>query len=169
MNFVDIAYLKRKNIKGNTICYRRKKTGQEMTVELEGCMKEIIGQYQDENSEYIFPVLRKWEKCDEFVLWKKSREALAIHNRNLKKLAKLVGIDKHLTSYVARHSWASIASQMGVPIGTISRGMGHESEKTTQIYVSQLDYSDVARANKIILSQIAGKRSKRRSYDRVVP
>ena len=72
--------------------------------------------------------------------------------RNLKKLAKMAGIGEHLTSYVARHSWASIASQTGIPIGTISRGMGHESEKTTQIYISQLDRSDVASANRKVLS-----------------
>ena len=153
----------------NVICYKRKKTGQEITVELEDCMREIIERYRDKDSDYIFPVLRKWEKCGEFVKWKKSREALAVYNRNLKKLAELAGISEHLTSYVARHSWASIASQTGIPIGTISRGMGHESEKTTQIYISDLDRSDVTIANRMVLSRITENRSKRRSYDRVVP
>jgi len=155
MSFSDMANLKRENIKGNIIKYNRKKTGQIIIVELENCMKEIIGRYSDESSDLIFPILREYQDCDKSVKWKKTCEALAIYNKNLKKLARLAGIGGKLTSHVARHSWASIASQVGIPIATISRGMGHESEKTTRIYISQLDSSDVGRANRKILSKIS--------------
>jgi integrase len=152
MSFVDLANLRKNNIKGNAIIYQRKKTGQTIKIELFDCMIEIIERYRDSNSDFLFPILRKFEKCCDFVKWQKSREALATYNRRLKKIAKLAGLSEHITSYVARHSWASIASQIGVPLSTISRGMGHESEKTTRIYISQLDFSDVTRANKQIFA-----------------
>jgi len=152
MSYVDAANLKKENIRNGFIRYNRKKTDQLITIQLENCMKTIIKRYASHKSDYIFPILRQYQDCDEYTKWRKTVESLAIHNRNLNKLAKLAGIEKHLTSYVARHSWASIASQEGVPLSTISRGMGHESEKTTRIYISQLDSSDVGRANHKILS-----------------
>jgi len=154
MSFSDMANLKKENIKGGFIRYKRKKTGQTITIRLEDCIKEIINRYFDSNSDYIFPILRKYENCSEQVKWEKTKFALAIYNKKLKELANFAGIDEHLTSYVARHSWASLASQEGIPIATISRGMGHESERTTQIYISQLDSSDVGEANRKILSRI---------------
>jgi len=153
MSFSDMANLKTENIKNGFIRYNRKKTGQQITVELEACMKEIIARYSDDKSSFIFPILREYSDCDESVQWKKTCTALTIHNKNLNKLAGLAGITNRLTSYVARHSWASIASQEGIPLATIGRGMGHESEKTTRIYISQLDSSDVGRANRQILSR----------------
>ena len=157
MSFSDMANLKTENIKDGFIRYNRKKTGQQITVKLETCMKEIIKRYSDCKSNLIFPVLRKYSDCSESVQWEKTRAALATHNKNLNKLAGLAGISSRLTSYVSRHSWASIASQKGVPIATISRGIGHESEKTTRIYISQLDHSDVGRANRQVLSCVTNQ------------
>jgi integrase len=152
MNFSDMVNLKKENIKDGVIRYKRKKTGQMITVALEECIKVIIRDYSVKNSDYLFPILRSSEHRSESKKWENTRSALAKHNKNLKKLARMAGIEDRLTSYSARHSWASLASHVGIPLATISRGMGHESERTTQIYISQLDYSDVRRANKQILS-----------------
>jgi site-specific recombinase XerD len=73
------------------------------------------------------------------------------HNHRLRKIGKLVGISEHLTSYVARHSWASIANFSGVHIGVISQGLGHNDIKTTQTYLANFDYSDIDEANASIL------------------
>ena len=160
MSFTDMANLKKENIGEKFIRYKRKKTGQSITIEMEDCIREIIERYADSNSDFIFPILRnlknsKASKVSEgYEKWKKTANALTAYNKNLKKLAGLAGISEHLTSYVARHSWATMASQEGIPMATISRGMGHESEKTTRIYISQIDYSDVGRANRQILSRI---------------
>jgi integrase len=154
MSFSDVANLKKENIKNGAICYERKKTGQTITIEIEKCIKTIIDRYADPNSIFIFPILRNCENGDESAKWSTTAAALSAYNRNLRKLAPIAGIGERLTSYVARHSWASLASQEGVPIGTISRGMGHESEKTTQIYISQLDCSDVKIANRRIIAKI---------------
>jgi len=155
MSFFDMANLKTENIRNGAICYTRKKTGQQITVHLEDCMKKIIERYSNSSSSYIFPVLRDYENCDALVKWQKTGSALVTCNKNLKKLARMAGVEQKTTSYVARHTWASIASQEGIPIATISRGMGHESENTTRIYISGLDFSDVERANRIILARLA--------------
>ena len=154
MSFTDMADLKKGNIIEGFIRYKRKKTGQLINIELEDCMKEIIERYQDDDSGFVFPILRDSKILKDYEKWKKTAKALGAYNKNLKKLAALAGIGEPLTSYVARHSWASIASQEGIPIATISRGMGHESEKTTRIYISRVDYSDVGQANRKILSRI---------------
>ena len=154
MSFIDIANLKKENIKNDVIKYKRKKTGQLITIEMEDCIREIIEQYMDSDSDFVFPILRESKDAKDYEKWKETAKALIAYNKNLKKLASLACISEHLTSYVARHSWATIASQEGIPMATISRGMGHESEKTTRIYISQIDYSDVGRANRQILSRI---------------
>ena len=59
-----------------------------------------------------------------------------------------------LTLYVARHSWASIAKQKQIPISVISDALGHDSEKTTLIYLSTLDTSAVDNANSEILAAL---------------
>jgi len=153
MSFADMANLKKENIKGDVIRYNRKKTGQQITIALLECMKIIIGYYSDFKSDYIFPILRSCEHGSEYEKWKKTASALAAFNKNLAILAKSAGITARLTSYVARHTWATLASLEGIPLATISKGMGHESEKTTRIYISQLDFSDVERANRKILSR----------------
>jgi len=167
MSFTDMVNLKNDNIKENFIRYNRKKTGQQINIELEDCMKEIIKRYQDKDSEFVFPILRDLKHSDDssfrymkqpkqsIEIWKKTANALAVYNKNLKKLADWAGISEHLTSYVSRHSWATMASQEGIPVATISRGLGHESEKTTRIYISLADYSDVGQANRKILSRIS--------------
>jgi integrase len=157
MSFTDMANLKKENVGAKSIRYKRKKTGQLITVETEDCMKEIIDRYADADSDYLFPILGGI--TDEYAKWKKTNAALTRYNKNLKKLAASAGLDVPLTGYVARHSWASAASQEGIPIATISRGMGHESEKTTRIYISQLDFSDVGRANRQVISRILSPRN----------
>ena len=154
MSFSDMVNLKKENIRSGKIVYQRQKTGQTITIELENCMTEIINRYAKDNSPYVFPVLNDLDK--DIVRWKHTQLALSSYNRNLSRLGALSGIDEKLTSYVSRHSWATIASREGIPISTISRGMGHESEKTTRIYISRADYSDVGLANRLILSRFVG-------------
>ncbi|MBL1009057.1 MAG: tyrosine-type recombinase/integrase, partial [Escherichia coli] len=75
-------------------------------------------------------------------------------NYNLKKIGEMVGLKIPLTTYVARHTWASVALHMNIPIATISEGMGHNSYKTTQIYLQSLDVATINEANKRIISKI---------------
>ena len=82
-------------------------------------------------------------------------ECLCSPNYNLKKIGEMVGLKIPLTTYVARHTWASVALHMNIPIATISQGMGHNSYKTTQIYLQSLDVATINEANKRIIKTIS--------------
>ena len=70
----------------------------------------------------------------------------------LKKIANLADIETPLTTYVSRHSWATIAKHSGIPTAIISEGLGHETEETTQIYLDSFDVEVLDKANEEIIS-----------------
>ena len=84
--------------------------------------------------------------------------ALENVNRCLKKIGKMIGLEIPLTTYVARHSWASLARNMDFPIAIISEGMGHNSYQTTQTYLDSIDTSRIDDANGLIIKRIHQER-----------
>lgn len=148
MSFVDIAYLKKTNLRNGFITYFRKKTGQRLTIFWEKQMAEITKKYNTD-TEYILPII-----TNDNYKHRQYRAALKQIDRNLKKVAAKVKLNIPLTLYVARHSWASIAESKDIPIATISEGMGHDSETTTRIYLKSLDTSIIDRANRKILGSL---------------
>ena len=149
MSFVDMAYLTQENLNNGTLIYRRKKTGQLLFIKWESCMQEIVDRYKS-SSKYLLPIIR-----DEYANERKQYlNSLSYTNKKLKKIAKITGISSHLSMYVARHSWASIAKKNRIPISIISEGMGHDSESTTQIYLASLDTSAIDRANHLIIKLV---------------
>ena len=153
MSFVDIAYLRQKNIRNGYICYTRRKTGQRLSVRIEPGVQEIIDRYHTSSSgsSYLFPILRSE---DEKISYTQYQTGLRYYNKQLKKLALLLGEDLILTSYTSRHTWASTARKHNVPVAVISDGMGHTSEKTTLIYLSSIDTSAIDRANEELVSSL---------------
>lgn len=151
MAFVDIAFLKKENIKGGMLSYARHKTGQRLSVRIEPCINEIIKRYETSTKEhpYVFPIITSDhpEKA-----YKEYQTALGYHNRKLKRLGNLIGENLSLSSYTPRHSWATAARNHNVPLYIISAGMGHASEKTTLIYVNSVENSIIDQANKGILA-----------------
>lgn len=146
MSFVDMAYLKKSDLKNGILTYRRRKTGQELSIKWEKCMSEIISKYPDNKTDFLLPIIK--EVGNER---KQYDNALHLVNYRLKDLSKKLKLQRPLTMYVARHSWASIAKAKNVPLSVISEGMGHDSETTTQIYLASLETSVVDKANKMIL------------------
>lgn len=146
MSFVDIAYLKKTDLQNGILTYCRRKTGQRLTVKWEKCMEEIIKKYPSNSSTYLLPIIK--EQGNER---KQYDNALHLVNYRLKDLSGMLKLQRPLTMYVARHSWASVAKVRNVPLSVISEGMGHDSEKTTQIYLASLEASVVDKANKMIL------------------
>jgi integrase len=161
MAYVDVISLKKDNLTEGYIFYKRQKTGQPLSIKILPCMKDILNKYSTvtAHSPYLFPVLHSAE--DEASLWKQYQASLSRHNRHLKSISSLAGLSTKLTTYVARHSWASIASAEGIPLSIISRGMGHESEKTTRIYIARLNPSEVNKANRKVLSFIEKGKTKK--------
>lgn len=159
MAFVDIAYLKKENINGGVLSYVRHKTGQRLTVRIEPLIEEIIKRYESSvcNSPYLFPIITSNDPEEAF---RQYQTALGYHNRKLKKLGKLTGENLRLSSYTARHSWATIARNHNVPLSVISAGMGHTSEKTTLIYLESVENLLIDKANEGILKALCRNVSK---------
>ena len=146
MSFIDMAYLKKSDLQNGILTYRRRKTGQELTIKWEKCMAEIIAKYPENKTDFLLPIIK--------VLGNERRQydnALHLVNYRLKELSTMLKLQRPLTMYVARHSWASAAKAKNVPLSVISEGMGHDSEATTQIYLASLETSVVDKANKMIL------------------
>ena len=151
MSFIDMAYLKKKDLSNGILSYRRRKTGQQLFIRWEKCMQEIVEKYDSPLSDYLLPVIKPFSEIDERSQY---QNAMCLINRRLKETGKMVGVQLPLTMYVARHSWASVAKNKNVPISVISEGMGHDSEMTTQIYLASLDTTIVDKANSIILNSL---------------
>ncbi|MDR2058190.1 MAG: site-specific integrase [Dysgonamonadaceae bacterium] len=145
ISFVDMANLQKTNIKNGYIVYLRSKTRQMLTVKIEPCMQEIIARYAHQTiDDYLLPVYTS-HNCD-------NTSQLRNHNRRLKRISEKLGLEKPLSSYVSRHTWATIALRRGVPIEVISEGMGHENESTTRIYLASLGQSVVDKANAEVIN-----------------
>ena len=149
MAFVDMAYLRRDNIDAGMLCYVRRKTGRPLRVRIETCMREIIERYADPQRPWLFPVMKSEDPVAAYAQY---RVSLAYYNRLLKRLSRMIGLEQGLSFYTARHSWATMARNRNVPVAVISAGMGHTSERTTQIYLTSLENSMIDNANKGLLA-----------------
>lgn len=152
MSFVDIAHLKKSDQRNGFLTYNRRKTFQSLTIQWEHPMQNIVNRYveQTNGSPYMFPIITGETFADHVAY----SQALQRINRSLKRIGVMIGLAVPLTTYVARHSWASIARNMDVPLSVISEGLGHDSDKTTQIYLASLDTSMINKANSKIIKKI---------------
>ena len=146
MSFVDMAYLKKSDLQNGILTYRRRKTGQQLSIKWEKCMEDIVSKYPLNQTDFLLPIIK--EKGNER---RQYDNALHLVNYHLKGLSDILKLQRPLTMYVARHSWASAAKAKNIPLSVISEGMGHDSEVTTQIYLASLETSVVDNANKKIL------------------
>ncbi|WP_281644093.1 tyrosine-type recombinase/integrase [Bacteroides zoogleoformans] len=175
MPFVDLAHLKRSQIKDGVLTYRRRKTGQQVRVRLEPCMLDILDKYKTEGTDYLFPILYKVKDGAKDRMGSETDKgkdggkggpaggnlvevsyssALNRYNRSLKELARRAGIKENLTSYVARHSWASIAYEKNIDLPVISKALGHTDTKTTLIYITEIKDKRLASANRKLLKEV---------------
>lgn len=152
MSFIDLAFLKKEDIRGNRFTYQRKKTGQFFEVKMTCEMRKIIKWFASRTvrSRYVFPII-KFPGVRERHQYE---SGLSIQNRRLKKLGQLSGISGTLSTHVARHSWATIAKKEKVPLTVISESLGHSSEKTTAIYLASFDSSVLDEAGKRVARAI---------------
>lgn len=153
ISYIDIAYLKKKNLAHGFLSYRRRKTGSLLSIKWEKPMQDIVDRYSDDESEFLFPIL---DSSGDSSLRRHYRNSLKSVNRNLKLVANMAEVDVNLTTYVARHSWASVARECNVPVSVISGGMGHRSESTTMIYLASIDTSLIDSANHMVISIFGG-------------
>lgn len=150
MSFIDMAYLKKKDLHNSILSYRRQKTGQKLFIKWEKPMQEIIDKYDTGNTPYLLPIIKDMNLDER----RQYKNAAHLVNDKLRKLGEKLELAIPLTTYVARHGWASIAKSKNIPLSIISEAMGHDSEKTTRIYLASLDTSAVDKANSQILKAL---------------
>lgn len=150
MSFIDLAFLRKTDLRHGYVTYRRRKTGQQLVIEWTKEMQMILDKYPENKSDYLLPIIRNHGANERNTYLNVGCRI----NRNLKRIAGMVGVSVPLTLYVARHSWASAARSKGVPLSVISEGMGHDSEATTRIYLASIDASLVDKANALILKSL---------------
>lgn len=149
MCFVDVFNLRYDSINGEYICYRRSKTSAPLQVKIVKEMREILDRYHEEDSPYLFPFLRRNRYNGKEIAEKSSLRRI---NRQLNKIGKMMGLK--LTTYVARHSWASLLEECGFATSVISNGMGHGSERTTKKYLKGMPSQVIDNANEEMLNRL---------------
>lgn len=151
MPFIDVAFLKRSQIVDGYISYNRRKTDQFVQIKIEPCMEEIINRYKSDTRDYVFPLL---SSIDENTAYKEYQKKFSYYNKTLKELGEKVGIGMPLSSYVARHTWATLAYQSSENMSVISKALGHTNLKTTQIYVKDIGNNKQNATNKKLLKEV---------------
>lgn len=150
INFVDMAYLTKDNIIDNRLIYFRRKTNKLIKTPLQAKAMDIINKYANSESPYLFPILNSFHKTEQ-------QKANRVHkvitkvNKRLKDIGKELNISIDLTTYVARHSFATVLKRSGVNTSIISESLGHSSEKVTQIYLDSFENSQMDEAMKNLL------------------
>ena len=154
INFSDIALLRYCDIQDGRIRYIRKKTGKEISFPLNDAGKEIIRKYSKPDTtiaDYIFPILDRKIHRTEMQRKNRIHKVIGKVNPCLAEIGKMAGLETHLTTYVARHTFATVLKRSGVNIAIISESMGHSDIATTQIYLDSFENSQIDEAMKNLL------------------
>ena len=159
MSFVDIAYLKKTDLNNTYLIYKRKKTGQELKIAWRKEMQELVDRNSSKDGVHLLGIL---DENSEKSLRFQYHYTQCIINTALKRLGKQLNLETNLTMYVARHSWATIARQKNIPLSVICDGMGHNSEKTTQIYLQSVDAETIDRCNDKLIAAITKSDKKKK-------
>lgn len=150
MSFIDAAFLKKIDIQNGVLTYRRRKTGQLLHIKVIKPIKEIIDRYSNIESPYLLPIITHPGKDER----KQYETSLHRVNKSLKVIAKMINLPTTLTTYVTRHTWATVAKSKYIPISVISDALGHDSVNTTQIYLASIDSSIIDEANDLVVEEL---------------
>lgn len=145
INFVDIAFLTERNVIDNRLIYTRKKTGKLINLPLQERAALLLKRYKDKSKPYLFPILSDFHKTEQQRL-NRLHKVITKVNTVLKSLGEELNIPVKLTTYVARHSYATILKRAGVPTSIICESLGHSSEKVTQVYLDSFENSQIDKA-----------------------
>ena len=150
INFTDMAFLTDKNIDGGRMVYVRQKTKKLIILPLQEKAVEIMNRYRSPQRKYIFPILDNRERTPRQIR-NRIYDVLANVNGHLSDIGKELGIELKISSYTARHSYATVLKRSGVSTSIISESLGHSSERITQIYLDSFDNEQVDEAMKNLL------------------
>ena len=163
MPFIDLAHLRKSVLRNRRITYRRHKTGKLMVVDVPPDAMRLLQKYRDKtDSEYLFPLLHGGLFMEEH--HHRYQETLRHFNRELARLMKQLLPGVSVSSYTARHTWATLAYHSGVPVGLISQSLGHSSIRVTMTYLKPFDAEVIDRINRQVISLV--KKSKKKKDGR---
>ena len=158
MSWADIAHLMMKNIVDGRIIYVRiktkRKTAKSFSIKINPKIKDILAYYikGKNDNDYIFPIIKR--NKNPYLIREDIKNRLRRYNKNLGRIRKLCGIEQKLTSYVSRHSWATIAKKSGIDIGIISNALGHQDTFVTRAYLESFGSEEIDNANESITNSI---------------
>jgi integrase len=149
-SFSDLAFLRVSNIQHGRIVYKRRKTGRLHNILITPALQSLLDRYLEGKSgdDFILNVITAEEARKQVV---QVRDELRRYNRTLKEIGALCGLATPLTSYVARHTYATIAKYKGVPTAVISEALGHSSEEVTQVYLDSFETEVLDQYHRIII------------------
>lgn len=167
MPFIDLAHLRKSNIRGTELTYYRHKTKKFLCMEIPLYALKLIEQYcnPDSDSDYLFPILQDdlhsgWEE------YRCYQDALRRYNRLLKQTVARLLPGVQVSSYTARHTWATLAYHLGVPVGAISQSLGHSSIRVTEVYLKPFENKQLDETNRQVLASVKkGKWKRRAAYN----
>lgn len=163
--YIDLAHLRKCDLKDGILSLWRHKTGKSISLKVHPRAMEIIERYASSNEDtaYLLPIIRKQGTAAEEQ--KQYNSALRLHNKHLKVISTILKLDTHLTSYIARHSWATIAHDIGVQMSDISEALCHSSEQMTRNYIRSFSIDRLAGTNQKVIAYVIDK-DKNRDRDR---
>lgn len=154
INFTDMAKLTYGNIFNGRVSYHRQKTKKLITFQLQPMAMEIVEKYRKKDArpnDYIFPILDRKVHKTETQIRDRIHKSLGATNKALHKIGEKLELPIDLTTYVARHSFATVLKRSGVSTSIISESLGHSSEKVTQIYLDSFENEQIDNAMKNLL------------------
>ena len=157
MPFVDLANLRKVDLQDGYLTVRRHKTGAPLLIAVDPAAMKLLRLYasKDPSSPYLLDILngRLLGKA----AYLDYQHALRLLNLRLGQLSRLCRLGNKVSSYTARHTWATIAKSRGIPVAVISEALGHASVSTTEGYLKRFEDDEIKRANKVIIDYIFGK------------
>jgi integrase/recombinase XerD len=138
MNFYDMMKLTWDNIQGDRIYYIRSKTKGRFTIQTLEPVKEILKYYKNQCrlTSFVFPILLR-EGLTPSQIENRKAKTLKKFNRQLKEIAKIQGLEKTISSYTARHSFATNLKHFGISTDVIGEAMGHSNVEITKAYLKE--------------------------------
>lgn len=151
-SFIDLAFLQMKSIHNDRIEYQRRKTKKLHSIKITAPLKAILDKYTAGKSadDYILPVIKTDDLQKQY---NNLANDIRRYNKSLKEIGQELDLSATLTSYVARHSFATIAKFKDVPVSVISQALGHSNTETTEIYLSEFDNDILDQYNEVIVGE----------------
>jgi integrase len=153
MSWVDMAHLRRTDVVGGRIQYRRRKTmtkvDRVLSIPLGPQLRALLDAFGPVPGGWLLPIFGDLHRTVAQQRWRHHRQ-LEQANKDLKAVGVLLGIGEDLTTYVARHTYATTLKRKQVSVAKISEAMGHSSLSTTEIYLAQFGSAELDATDELL-------------------